>query len=542
MNWYYYGTYNINVPGQYRSPSTPFPVNFLSGIQNITGIVIEDAWSAAQSPNCGTVFFDDFNFTPDLAVGITNPRAVGYINGTAKNALLGADVILNASVFPSNRTGGTYSWVFTGNPSISGGSTSSSSVVIRSQDVGTITATANYTLNGVTATASVTINSVLPTLTSFTGQQTADRVSLPGVCNSDTFTWYRLGCEKQSIIGMRYSTSVHADPFISDPEKSGIKYVQAVSTFRKKGQGAKLVCNTKRSSESDIASGWQLDTDDPFYVYDFPVHRFTEGNDLTMVTEDYPKTSLTFVRDWEFFDAVFIDDHFEMYVVYFTGNDPASPGLQRTLGKLVWNWGGLVVFDWNGTDAVHNLRYSNVTPTSRTGVAASSMVTMQGNVHPTVDVPCPGGPPISSNLIDINRIFVKWHYIDFLGRNPKGQSDPYIPSDFPGWNRWTSNISQCVFDLNCVHAKRIHTGLAFITSPEFTQQDPIMANPPGSPGFNVSEYNPRFVYWCYLTYLQRVPDAPGWQYWTSVLNSEGDYGHIIEAFQVCGPYRDRSFY
>ena len=64
-------------------------------------------------------------------------------------------------------------------------------------------------------------------------------------------------------------------------------------------------------------------------------------------------------------------------------------------------------------------------------------------------------------------------------------------------------------------------------------------NPPGSPGFDPNMYNPRFVYWCYKTYLQRVPDEAGWQYWTSVLNSEGDYGHIIEAFQVCVQYRDR---
>lgn len=80
-------------------------------------------------------------------------------------------------------------------------------------------------------------------------------------------------------------------------------------------------------------------------------------------------------------------------------------------------------------------------------------------------------------------------------------------------------------------------------SPEFAQQDPIMANPPGSPGFNGSVYNPRFVYWCYQKYLQRNPDPPGWEYWTNVLNTEGNYGHIIEAFQVCTEYRDlRNFF
>ncbi len=332
---------------------------------------------------------------------------------------------------------------------------------------------------------------------------------------------------------MSYSSSVHADPFISDPAQSGIKYVQAVSAFRKIARGANLVCHTKRSSDTNIASGWQLDTHDPYDPGEYPAHWFTEGNNLTMPTVDYPKTVLTFFSAWEFVDSVYVDDHFEMYVVYFTGNNPTSPGLQRTLGKLVWNWGGLVVFDWNGTNAVHTIRYSNVAPTSRTGVTANSMVTMQGNVHPSVDAACPGGPPISTNHIDRSRVFVKYHYLDFLGHSP----------DLLGWNFWTSQISRCVFDLNCVHAERIHIGLAFMYSPEFAQQDPIMANPPGSPGFNASEYNPRFVYWCYKKYLQREPDSPGWEYWTNVLNTEGNYGHIIEAFQVCNEYRDlRNFF
>lgn len=271
----------------------PLPVTLLAGIQNITGITIKDAVNPAPLPYCGHIFFDDFTFTPDLAVGITNPRAVGYINGTTKNALLGADITLNASVFPSNRTGGTFSWTFTG-PVSQPATTNSSSVVIKSTDVGTITATANYTLNGVTATGTVTRNSMLPTLTSFTGQQGADQVSQPGTCINDPFTWYKLGCVTQSALAMSYSTTVHAEPFISDLAQSGIKYVQAVSAFRKMARGANLVCQTKRSSDTNIASGWQLDTEDPFLNNGGVVHRFSEGNELTMVNVDYPKTVLTF--------------------------------------------------------------------------------------------------------------------------------------------------------------------------------------------------------------------------------------------------------
>lgn len=492
-------------------------------------------------PYCGPIYYDDFTFTPDIAIGITNTRVSGALNGTSQNAMVGADVALNANPIPSSRTGGAYSWTFSGPYAVSGGATNSSSVVIRSTDVGTITATVNYTLSGVPATASVTINAVLPTLTSFTGQQGTDSVYAPGQCVQDSFWWYKLGCLAISAVGMHFSSTVHAVPFISDPTQSGIKYVQAVSGFRKKTQGD-LKCQTQRTSEGNIASGWQLDTSDPYNGDPSdPLRRFSEGNDLTMVTVDYPRNALTFIMDWEFVDSLYIDDRFEMYVVYFTG-DPAHPPFQRPLGKLTWNWGGLVVFDPAGPNGVHHIRYTNAPPTSRTGEAASSMVTMQGNVTNTPIVACPGGPPVTNNHIDSSRVFVKYHYIDFLGRHPAGEPDRNIPPDLPGWNFWTSNISRCVFDLNCIHAERIHIGLAFMTSPEFTQTDPIMANPPGSPGFNPAEYNPRFVYWCYRNYLKREPDAAGWQNWTNVLNSEGSYAHIIEAFEVCSEYRDRSFF
>jgi PKD repeat protein len=484
------------------------------------------------------VGFDDFTFTIPADIKITNPRVSGSLNGTTQSALPGADITLNANPTPAAFAGGSYSWSFTGPVSISGGSMSSSSVVIKSIDAGTLTARVNYTKNGLTVSASVTINAVLPSLTNFTAQQGSDLVSSPGQCISDSFWWYKLGCVLTGQIAMNFTSSVHAPTFISDPSQSGIKYVQAVSAFRKENRVG-LRCDTKRSSESNIGSGWQLDTQDPYIFPEFPVHRFSEGNDLTMLTVDYPKNRLTAISAPEFTDTLYVDDRFEMYVVYFTG-DPASPPLQRPLGKLVWNWGGLVVLDWNGTDAIHNLRLTNAPPGTRTGVPATSMVTMQGNVNLNSDVPCPGGPPLTNNNIDSSRVFVKYHYLDFLGRNPAG--DPTHPPDLAGWNFWTSGISQCVFDLNCIHAKRVSTGLAFFYSGEFIQTDPDMANPPGSPGFNAAVYNRRFVYWCYQKYLHRDPTGDsGWDFWTNILNSTGDYGQIINAFQLSGDYRDRPF-
>jgi len=545
VNRSYYGTFNIDIPGQYRSPNTPFPINFLSGIPGITGIKIRATYgsggpiNAAPYPSCSTILYDDFTFTPDLAVGITNSRVSGWLNSTSQNGLVGADIVLNASPIPSSRTGGSYFWTVTGPATIPNGANSSSSVTIKTTEVGSVTANVSYTLNGVTTTGSITINSQLPVLTSFTAQQGSDLVAAPDQCVSDSFWWYKLGCGKTGQIGINFTSTVHAPTFISNPSQSGIKYVQAVSAFRKKNRVG-TSCDTRRSSESDLGSGWQLDTDDPYVVEGNPVHSFSEGNDLTMLTVDNPGNILTFILAKEFVDVLYIDDRFEMYVVYFSG-DAKMPDFQRPLGKLAWNWGGLVVFESNGSDIVHHLRYSNATPGPRTGTAASSTVTMQGNVRNNVDVPCPGGPPLTDKNIDSTRVFVKYHYLDFLGRDPAG--DATHPPDYGGWNYWTSQISHCVFDLNCIHAERVHIGLAFFYSGEFIGSDPLMANPPGTPGFNPAVYNRRFVYWCYKKYLQKEPDAAGWDYWTNDLNSNGDYGHTIDAFQLSWDYRDnRQFF
>ncbi len=525
VNGSYSITYTLNgvfnSTGGFSLPSTT----------NVTKIVIHSLTDPAG------VGIDDLTFTIASDVKITNPRISGSLNGTTQTALLGADIQLNATPIPNGFAGGTYSWSFSGPYAISLGSQNSSSVTIRSINTGTLAASVLYTKNGITATASVTINAVLPTLTSFTAEQGLDLVSPPGQCLPDPFWWFKLGCLEHSQLGIHFTSRVHAPPFISNPTQSGVKYVQAVSTFRKWNEVG-VRCLTKRSSESAIESGWQLDTNDPYSASS--VHFFSEGNDLDVLGKDYPRNALTFISSYEFNDVLYIDDRFEMYVVYFSGTDAAHPPIQRPLGKLAWNWGGLVVLDLNGSNAVHNLRYSLASVGIKTGTATSSMVNMQGNVVPHVVVPCPGGPPLTNNRIDSSRVFVKYHYLDFLGRHPDG--DPTHPPDPIGWNFWTSTISQCIFDLNCIHAKRIDTGIAFFYSAEFIGTDPDMANPPGSPGFNPPVYNRRFVFWCYKKYLLKEPDQEGWDFWTNILNSTGNYHHIIDSFQLSGDYRDRQFF
>jgi hypothetical protein len=387
--------------------------------------------------------------------------------------------------------------------------------------------------------ANVTINVVLPTLTSIAAQQRPDRISPPFNCPHvfpANFWWFHNhGCSTGAVsdTGISFIAHVNADPFISDPTQSGVKYVQAVSAFRKfVSRGVR--CWTHRVAESDVTSGWQRDTNDPYGLTsysDFSGLLTSIGID----TNDSPGHPLTGFTDFNFVDAVYADDRFEMYIVYYSGTDPAHPPIQRPLGKLTWNWGGLVVFDWNGTDAVHHIRSTNPTLLTPT-----STFPPQGIVT-TDDVPCPGGPPFTDNRIDSSREFVKYHYIDFLGRDPNG--DATHQPDLVGWNFWTSGISQCVFDLNCTHAQRVQTGLAFFYSGEFIGTDPDLANPPGSPGFNAPVYNRAFVKYCYLKYMHRNPfdDPNGWDFWTNDLNSTGNYGHMIDAFISSTEYRGRPF-
>ncbi|HZI88340.1 MAG TPA: DUF4214 domain-containing protein [Pyrinomonadaceae bacterium] len=456
-------------------------------------------------------------------VTITNPRIGSVPAQSTQTALLGADVVLSSNVTP---TGGNYSWTFTGPYSISGGSQSGSSVTIRSSDVGTITARLTYTQNGIPESQQFTINVVTPTLQSFTAHQASDLIAAPFQCDPNVpFWYYKLGCTAANP-GIRFTATVQVNQFISDPTQSGIKMVQAVSSYRKEMIAGNLKCSTRRSDPSNVASGWQLDFADPYPHAE--VHRFSEGNTLTTHAEDTPSQNLALVTSLEFVDAVQVDDRFEMYVVYFTF-DPANSPITRTLGKLEWTFGGLVVFD-----DPHTIRTSLVVPGPKTGQAATSMVSMQGKVQDNPWEQCPG-IPLTTNKIDATRIYVAWLYRDLLDREP----------DNHGWNDWTANITQCIFDFGCIMTKRASTPLGFFFSQEFKDRmapmDPVMATH-GTPNFNPAQYNPRFVYWCYKLFLKREPDEGGFANHLNKLNATGDYSLTVFDFIYSNEYRSRNFF
>lgn len=63
------------------------------------------------------------------------------------------------------------------------------------------------------------------------------------------------------------------------------------------------------------------------------------------------------------------------------------------------------------------------------------------------------------NPIDLNGIFVRQHYLDFLNRQP----------DVPGYNFWVGQLESCGTDPACIEVKRINVSAAFYLSIEFQQ-------------------------------------------------------------------------
>jgi subtilisin family serine protease len=93
-----------------------------------------------------------------------------------------------------------------------------------------------------------------------------------------------------------------------------------------------------------------------------------------------------------------------------------------------------------------------------------------------------GGSEGTSNPIDDPGFFVRQHYIDFLNREP----------DTGGLNFWTTEITQCGADAQCVEVKRINVSAAFFLSIEFQETGYLvyriyktalgnLTTPPGAP-------------------------------------------------------------
>lgn len=531
MSGGYYGTYQAFGNGQ---PSVPILFDKLKSISNITSVYIYYASNTDYYGYAHDLFYDDFTFTPSFDVNITSGRVSGILNSTTKYALLGADVALNASVASSpTLTGGNFSWSANGPSQQVSASNTSNSYTVRWTETGIHQAKVIYSRNGFTATSFVSVNVQAPTLTDFSAVQEVDLLGRGGLCGQGSYVW-SLGCYVfPGGQGMRFTASsqVPAVQYLSDPAKSGIKYVQAVSTLRKvRAESGSVYCRTGRTGEgeADVNSGWMLDDDvdgsgDPYETDADSVRYFSEGNSLVIETKDSPAIG------FDNLDAVMVDDRFQMYVVYFAGGTPSAPSFQRRLGSLSWRWGGQLVYDINAPSVPYRKQSTFgrmgawakdplISPTAYVG--RNSSVTLQ---------PCPWGPAPALNPIDGSTFFVRQQYRDVLKREP----------DQSGWNYWRSHITACAFDAACIASMRIVVAWGFFNSPEFRQTVPGLAHPPGTPGFDPAVYNPALIRQLYRTYLLREPEPAGLAYYLDRLSRDSNYDAVMSGFINSPEYRRR---
>ena len=452
--------------------------------------------------------------------------------------------------------------------------------------------TVNYSLNGETASSFVDVNVVVPTLSSFSAERTTDRIvgdndsTCLGQGPSFGTVRYIFGCPRLGLgepfqPGIAWTATAQIAPvqYLSDPAQSGIKIVQIISALRKGMVFGSVACHTARSSESDIQSGWQLDTTDPYDDTETTsVKRFSENATLALRDSDSPSTLLRLLKNPEHFnftsmDALLVDLYFETYVVYFTGDSGrnTAPIFQRAIGfvnpnngpnmqvaYIPWTWSGKVFFDpepqffspCKQYKDKHCLQSSTPTTNPVNAVSKACLPGSRNCMTPYVGnvdllpgfTKCPGGPDVSNNMIDTPRYFVWRHYKDFFNRDP---FDPALPDEV-GLDYWRGEITLCGFDFSCIDRKRVDVARAFFYSGEFINKVPLLAN-----GTRCTvTYNKEFVRQCYFKYLQRpgdpeVDDPVGFNHWVGALNNncptmgDGAYNEMLRAFILSTEYRNR---
>lgn len=479
---------------------------------------------------------------------LTNERVSGNLKGTTQNALLGSPADFQASVTPTG-LGGNYVWTFTGPWVQEFSSQDNSYKDIYWTEPGTYTANVTYSGKGFSVSGTVTVIIRVPTLTHFAGSSVGNVVDRGRNCsrisNSLPFgATYSLGCSENNAAGMLWSAtaSIPNVPYLTALGDAGIQFKQIVSVFRKNVNNGRHECWTTRTTPSDTATGWQIDGSEVFASGQYNNPTFLSGKTITAQEFDSPAHRLDrnnadgppYQRE-----AVLVDDRFETYVMYFTGS-PGEPSFVRLLhipdagcpadrfdcgvDRLAWNWAGQVHYD----SSIPVTLYRETAATTQVGTIAAtrtpairsySAVPAQQNVYSL----CQGSLD-TNNPIDGSRFFVEKLYLDVLNR----------PADQGGWDAWTSVITSCGFDTVCTNNQRIHVARGFLESPENFANNPALANP-GS-----HEYNREYVRLCYTSFLDRDPDAPGWDGWTDFIDTHpGEYSHLVGGFINSLEYRNR---
>lgn len=481
------------------------------------------------------------------SLSITNPRVSGNLKGTTQNVLLASPAGLQATVTPAG-LGGNFVWSFSGPFTQDSSSQDNSYRSIFWTQPGTYAATVTYSGNGFSVSGTVNVQVRVPTLISFSGVASdivVDRGSNCGAVFDRTYlpfgTTVSIGCDLLQD-GMRSSATATIPnvEYLSNPAETGIIFKQLVNPYRKRNNRGRFECLASRNPQSDPSTGWQIDSQGgEFYS---PGSSFTNATTLTHKDSDVPASAVSGRHNdggasFEY-DAFLADDQFETYVYYFTGGNSSFPSFAIPLhvadagcsadrfdcgvDLLAWRFSTQVHYD----SSVQNSQYRSVgSPTTGGPISATRRSSVRSySLQQTNQYSLCQGAPEVTNPIDGTRFFVLQLYWDVLNRT----------ADQNGWDGWTTIISRCGFDTACINSNRIAVARGFLESPENFANNPALANP------GTHTYNREYVRLCYLKFLGRPPEPPGWDGWTNYIDGHpGEYSNLVGGFINSGEYRGR---
>ncbi len=310
------------------------------------------------------------------------------INNTTQTAVIGALVTLQATIAEGDRHG-EWTWYVSGQQN---STASDNSNTFYWTETGTFNVRATFKPQGTNCiiTASVNVNVILPTVVSYSGQQQFPSdiylSTYTQLCGNLPGVMFSIGCKDPFSTNVAQSGIVFTatlqipDQTISDREDSKVKYVQLVNTYRIES----LI--GQPSPKCQVSPNWMLDTSDPYNS----VQSFTNTSNSPLTIED-SDTPLHRVRDdvsGLTSNYVIIEEDFEMYLVYFTGQNASQPRFQRPLAKVYWIWGGRVTKDSN-FGVGHRLVGSRSSPGFRPSIPVTAFRSYQGNVVDLPSLNCP---------------------------------------------------------------------------------------------------------------------------------------------------------
>jgi len=373
------GSYNYGWPSYFYNPG--YYVNGRSQVFGRISVRIK-----TPAPQCSAGYhFDAPSNTCVITPTPTPPpqcrqatltigdRTGETLNGQTPKALPGATVELTADTGTTDLGAGTYTWEFTDlqTKTNNGESTISDQVEVVWKEPGdkTVKVTFKPSSNASCSyTATTTVKVQFPAVTSFTGEQRATQLRNVGgqQCYDEDGRPipqpnFGVGCwpagrpPTASEVGIVFDATVEApEGYISRPGESRVRWVQRVNVYYK----GTFACGDRfiklRSSLSDLATGWMLDTRDPY-----------GGLTPSVFTNDSRIIEMPLANDTPVLQilsgqrALESDTRFEMHLVY-EGVTPAGKQVEKSLGYVPWKIPGNVTL--NAATQTYTLDPNSVEP------------------------------------------------------------------------------------------------------------------------------------------------------------------------------------